>query len=120
MWRMPDPAVGVLVLHGAVDHVRDGLEASMWVPRRALRLARGVLDFSHLVEVDERVEIGQVDASEGSPDWETLTLKAGRSGCHGLHWPIEGIGRPCVETRQHKGILDGYCGHGVFLRSLPT
>ena len=75
----PAAAVGVLVLEGAVHDVRDGLEAAVRVPRRALGLARRVLDLAHLVHVDERVELGQVDAGERAADREALALEAARA-----------------------------------------
>ncbi len=59
-----------------VEHVRDGLEAPMRVPRRALGLARRVLDLAHLIHVDERIEIGEIDAGERSSDRESLALEA--------------------------------------------
>ena len=64
------------MLEDAVDHVGDGLEAAVRVPRRALRLARRVLDLAHLVEVDERVEVAEVDAGERAADREALALEA--------------------------------------------
>ena len=103
MWRMPPPAVihcvapsrirpaaavGVLVLHGAVDHVGDGLEAPVRVPARAPRLTGGVVDLAHLVHVDERVEVGEVDAGEGPADREALALEAGGGGRHGADGPL--------------------------------
>ena len=93
----------------------------MRMPRRALRLSRGILDLPHLVEVDERIEIRQVDASKGSPDGETLAFEAGGSGSDGSFTgrSMESAG-PGEEARRRKGILDGYCGHGGFLRSLPV
>ncbi len=78
----PAAAVGVLVGHLAVDHVGDGLEAAVRVPRRALGLARRVLDLAHLVEVHERVEVGQVDAGERPADREALALEAARRRRH--------------------------------------
>ena len=98
MCRMPAPAVihcvSPLVMTPpppleswcskiAVDDVRDGLEPAVRVPRRALRLARRVLDLAHLVHVDERVEVGQVDAGERAADREPLALEAARRGRHG-------------------------------------
>ena len=74
----PAAAVGVAVLERAVDHVGDGLEAAMRVPRRALRLAGRVFDLAHLVEMDERVEIGEVDAGERPADREALPFEAAR------------------------------------------
>ena len=62
------------MLEGAVDHVGHGLEAAVRVPGGALGLARRVLDLAHLVHVDERVEVGQVDAGEGAADREALAL----------------------------------------------
>ena len=75
-------AVGVLVLEGAVDDVGDGLEAAVRVPRGALGLARRVLDLTHLVHVDERVEVGQVDAGESAADGEAFALEAARRRRH--------------------------------------
>ena len=81
-------AVGVLVLERAVDHVGDGLEATVGVPGGALGLARGVVDLAHLVHVDERVEVGEVDAGEGpatgkpspsKPAGAVVTERTGRS-----------------------------------------
>ena len=72
----PAATVGVLVLERAVDHVGDGLEAAVRVPVGAARLAGPVVDLAHLVHVDERVEVGQVDAGEGPPDGEALALEA--------------------------------------------
>ena len=73
-------AVAVLVVEDAVDHVGDGLEAAVRVPRRALGLAGRVLDLTHLVHVDERVEAGRVDAGERAADGEALPLVALRRG----------------------------------------
>ena len=72
----PAAAVRVGVLEDAVDHVGDGLEPAMRMPRRALRLARGVVDLAHLVEMDERVEVGEVDAGERALDREPLPFEA--------------------------------------------
>jgi hypothetical protein len=71
----PSAAVGVLVLHEPVDHVRDGLEAAVGMPGRALGFAGRVLDFAHLVHVNDRVEGGQVDARKRTTHREPLTLK---------------------------------------------
>ena len=94
MWRMPAAgghplrgavgddaaaAVGVLVLERAVDDVGDGLEAAVRVPVGAPGLARRVVDLAHLVHVDERVEVGEVDAGEGPADGEALALEALRA-----------------------------------------
>src|SRR6266852_7710613 len=54
-------AGGILVLKGPVDHVRDGLEPTMRVPCRSLRLARAVFHLAHLVHVNEGVEVALVE-----------------------------------------------------------
>ena len=64
----------VLVLEGAVDDVRHGLEAAVRVPGRALGLARGVLHGAHVVEQQERVGQRQVDARERPPYDEPLAF----------------------------------------------
>jgi hypothetical protein len=64
----------------AVDQVREGLEAAVRVPGRALGLARRVLDLTHLVHVDERVQVLQVHAGERAADREALPLEARRRG----------------------------------------
>jgi hypothetical protein len=80
------------VLHLAVDHVGDGLEAAVRVPRGALGLARRVLHLAHLVHVDERVQRALADPGERPPDrnpspskprGEVVTASTGR-------------GRPCA------------------------
>ena len=78
-------AVRVLVLERAVDHVRHGLEPPVRVPGRALRLARRVLHLAHLVQMDERVELCQVDAVERAADREPLALQPGRGRGHRAH-----------------------------------
>ncbi len=70
--------VRVGVLEDAVDHVGDGLEPAVGMPWRALGLARCVVDLPHLVEVDERVEVREVDAGERAPDREPLPFEAVR------------------------------------------
>src|SRR5262249_34061045 len=68
-------AVGILVAGGAVDDVRPGLEPAVGVPSGALRLARRVVDLTHLVHVNEGVECSQVDAGERATDREALALE---------------------------------------------
>ncbi|SKV60298.1 Uncharacterised protein [Mycobacteroides abscessus subsp. massiliense] len=54
----PASTMGVLMGEPAVDHVGDGLEAAMRVPIRPTRLAGLILDFAHLIHVDERIQLG--------------------------------------------------------------
>ena len=106
-------AVRVLMLEGAVDDVRDGLEPAVRVPRRALGLAGRVLHLAHLVHVDERVEIGEVDAGERAADREALALEAARRGRDGADGPL-GLVAHLPDTGQRGDVVDGDCWHGVF------
>jgi len=75
-------AVRVGVLEGAIHDVGDGLEASVWMPRGALRLTRCVLDLTHLIHVYEGVEVAQVHSLEGPAYREAFSLESGRRGGH--------------------------------------
>ncbi len=79
------------MLHDPVDHVGHGLEAAVGVPRSALGLAGGVFDLSHLIEMDERIEVGKVDSLEGALDGKPFTFETGR----------------CRRYRQHRAIGSG-------------
>jgi len=111
-------AVGVLVRELAVDHVRDGLEAAVGVPRSALGFAWGVLDLAHLVHVDERVEGALADAGERTAHRKALTLEPGRRRGHGEHAADLRVGSRVRDARQGQGIVDGHGGHdgGSFQR----
>ena len=87
-------AVGVLVLERAVDHVGDGLEAAVRVPRRALRLARRVLHLAHLVHVDERVEVapGRRRRTRGGPGSPRPRSRSARSSRRRLRGWASGAG----------------------------
>ena len=97
-------AVAVLVLEGAVDHVGDGLEAAVRVPRGALGLARRVVDLAHLVHVDERVEIAHRHAGEGAHDGEALALVAARAGGDLLDRALGVAERGRGDARQGQGV----------------
>jgi len=106
--------IGVGVLEGPVDHVRDGLEAAVRMPGRPLGLARRVLDLAHLVEMDEGVEVGQVDAGERPPDREALALVPLRGHRHAGHGALAGKDRVRFrDSRQDGDVVDGDGGHGV-------
>ncbi len=109
-------AVGVLVLERAVDDVGDGLEAAVRVPRRALGLAGTVVDLTHLVHVDERVEPGQLDPGEGPPDREAFPLiPAGRGGDRG-DLPL-GLGHVGLwHPGQDEDVVYGDRWHGFLLK----
>src|SRR5205807_2504015 len=70
----------ITVLEGAVDHVGHGLEPAVRVPGGSLRLARTVLDLTHLVHVNEGIEMALVHSVEGAPNRKALTFQAFRRG----------------------------------------
>ena len=72
-------SVGVAVLQRAVQHVGHGLESAVWVIRRALRLAEGVLHGPHVVEQQEWIGESQVDRRERSPHLEARAFQ--HRGC---------------------------------------
>ncbi len=76
-------ALGVLMLEGAVDHVGHRLETTMGMPGGAFGLSRRILDFTHLVEMDERIELVEGDAGERSPDRKSLAFKSALGGRDG-------------------------------------
>ncbi len=71
------------MFEGPVDHIRDGFEAAVGMPGGAFRLAWGVFDFAHLIEVDERVEISLRDAGKGTPNRKAFALETTRRGGDG-------------------------------------
>ena len=104
------------MLEDAVDHVGDGLEPAVRVPRRPLGLARGVLHLAHLVEVDERIEIGQVDAGEGAADREALPFEAVRRGRDAADGALLRDGRIGLRDPGQDGdVFDDDGWHGVRL-----
>ena len=110
--------VRVLVLKGAVDHVGDRLESPVGVPRRALRLPRRVLDLPHLVHVDERIEVRQIDAGESAAHGEALPLQATRRTRHGAHRTLHDLRPVWRRNGGERGqVSDGHSGHRN-LRSL--
>jgi hypothetical protein len=117
----PAAAVGVLVVHGAVDDVGDGFEAAVRVPRGADRLARSQIDLAHVVEVDERVEFGHRHAGEAAAYRESFALVA--AGCGGQPAHRADPGRDRVErgqAGQDEYVVDGDGRHGGPLSDLVS
>jgi hypothetical protein len=67
-------AGGVLVFEHPVDHVGDGFEAPVRMPRCARGFTRGVLDCPHVIQQHERVGVRQVHGRQGAPDREAFPL----------------------------------------------
>ena len=96
---------------GAVDDVGDGLETTVRVPVGATRLVGGVVDLTHLIHVDERVEISGGDSPEGATYGEALSLVTlgGRGDrLDGALGHPEGAG--IDDSGEGEGV-GGDCGH---------
>ena len=63
------------MLHRAVEHVGDGLEAAVRVVGRALRLTRTEIDRAHVVEEQERVDLRERRGRERPPHLEPSTFE---------------------------------------------
>src|ERR1039457_995557 len=109
----PAPTVRVLVLEGAVDHVRDRLEAAMRMPRRALGFAGLVLHLTHLIHVDERIDHRGVRPREGAAHREAFALESvGRCGDTD-HRTVGRRGRVGLrDVRQGGDVGNGHSWHG--------
>ncbi len=134
MCKMPPPAVihcvapsvietasalGVLVGEGPVDHVRDRLESTMRVPRCSLRLSGRVVHLTHLVHVDEGVEVAQAQAGKGPPHRESLSLEPTGGGGHRRHRALSGAaGVKSGDSRQYREITRSHSGHERLLSAL--
>ncbi len=88
----PAAPVRILMREAAVDHVGDGLEPAVRMPVGAPRFARLVLHLTHLVHVDEWVEVGGAHSGECAHDGEALALVAVRAGGDGPDRAF-GVGR---------------------------
>ena len=74
----------ISVIKNSIDDVGNRFETSMRMPRSSLRLTRGVLNFAHLIQVNERIEIGKVDASECSTNRKSFTFETLWRSCDAL------------------------------------
>jgi hypothetical protein len=103
------------VFERPVQHVRDGLEATVRMPRGALCLSRSVLEGAHVVEQQERVGEGQVHAGERTPDHEALALELPVGGHDPADVPPVG-GRLGQRSQPGEGQrFGGHGGHGIGL-----
>ena len=94
------------MLEHAVDHVRHGLEAPMRVPRGTSRLTRSVVDLAHLVHVDERIEVGEVDAGESTADGKALAFESGRRSRDAAHGTDACVRASVGQSRNGREIVD--------------
>ena len=104
-------AVGVLVFERAVDDVGHGLEAAVRMPRRAFGLPRRVFDLAHLVEVDERVQVREVDPRESASYRESLPLEPVRGGRDRPHAALPGLRPKRRDAVECRDVVNGDCCH---------
>ena len=86
----PSPAIRIGVPERSVEDIRDRLEPAVRVPRRALRLARRVLDGADVVEEEEGIGDVAPRAREGPAYGEAFALELRRRGDDLDHRPIDG------------------------------
>src|SRR6185312_11456202 len=101
-------AVRILVGEPAVNHVRDGFEPAVWMPRRASGFTGLIFDLTHLVHVHERVEGRGGYAGECADDGKALALVAPRTGGHSAHRAFGVPGRGCDDA----GKSQCFCCYG--------
>ena len=68
------PVQMVPVLGGTLQQIGHGLEPAVGVPWRACARSGGELDRSHVVEEEERVDVGQRRSGEGAANDEPIAL----------------------------------------------
>ena len=114
----PTPTtVRVLMNESAVDDVGDRLEAPVRMPRGPFRFPRGVVDLSHLVHMDERVQIGKAHAGEGATDGESLSFQSCGCGRDRPHGPLASSDRiRRGDPRQRQYVLNCHCWHRRLFR----
>src|SRR5438874_12332512 len=100
------------MLKGAVDHVGNGLEPSVRMPRGPLRLTGPVLHLAHLVHMDERIQVSLIEPIERTPHRKALALYAFWSRSDGEDGPFHRCDRIDVrEARQAQDVVDRDGGH---------
>ena len=100
----------ISVIKNSIDDVGNRFETSMRMPRSSLRFTRGVLNFTHLIQVNERIEIGKVDAGECSTNWESFTFETLWRGCDAFY-AAHFRGWVGADSRKHSYIGNGYGRH---------
>ncbi len=105
-------AVRVVVLHDAVDHVGDGLEAPVRMPRCTDGFVRCVLDGSELVEQEERIRDVRVDAAgERPPHGEAGTLDGVLGGDDASHGTADRRRRRLGQSGKEKRVGNSHSRH---------
>ena len=89
------------MLKGAVDHVGNGLEPSVRMPRGPLRLTGPVLHLAHLVHMDERIQVSLIEPIERTPHRKALALYAFWSRSDGEDGPFHRCDR--IDVREFRG-----------------
>ncbi len=68
----------IAVVDAARQHISDGLDAAMRMPREAGQIVLGPIA-AEIIHHEERVEIGRVAEAEGAPQLDARSLH-GRNG----------------------------------------
>jgi hypothetical protein len=99
------------VLDDAVHHVRDGLEPAMRMPGCPLGLTGRVVHLADLVEVNERIEDGEIHTRERAAHRKALALEAFRRRRHRRDRALPRV-RGRRDSLQPGCVFDRDRGHG--------
>ena len=96
----------------AVNHVGHCFEATVGMPGCSLGFTWRVLNFTHLIEMNEWVEEREVNAGEGAANRESFSFEALRTGRYRSNRTLDQLfrrgGRHSRKTRE---VFYGYGWH---------
>ena len=101
----------VLVQEGAFHHVGHCFESTVWVPRGSFGLTGTIVNLTHLIHVDEGVEVGDIDSREGSSDWKAFALETAWCGSDLLNSSGSSALSRGRNLWQFEWIIYGDCRH---------
>ena len=84
-------AIGVI--HGSGQHVGDGLDAAMRMPRKARQIIVGNI-VAKIIEKQKRIEVGCIAETERAPQMHPRALKRRLGLDEPLHWSNGQFGLP--------------------------
>ncbi|CAB4556393.1 unannotated protein [freshwater metagenome] len=106
-------AIGIHVIEDAIDDVRDGFKAAVWMPWCALWLTGCIFNFAHLIEMNEGIKLGEIDAGKCTADREAFpfeTLWRSRYLFNGT-WPVFLCVQVCINAREDGDVGNCHCWH---------
>jgi hypothetical protein len=87
------------------------------MPWRSLWLTWCIFNFTHLIEVNKRIELLEIYAGKCTADWKTFALITLRRGCNALDLARSKFSAS-TNSWKYGDIADGYCRHEILISSL--